>query len=303
MPRIGLIPNVRLVEAIGSAYANAAAEIVVILRGLEPDTYTPTAGALATSRIRIIVDCLDLMAAGWARVSIKEAYDDSKAIAETRLEAIGAVKPKPRRWTRPVPDRHALTIDKYTRLTVKDYVRANRTILATAGKYLNVLAHAGKKLGEYREDAAVQAFSSAEIKKYLDEFIAKATAEHTPSQGLARSIMDQLLAILDGEDFIEINGRDYNLRSYSELVARTRMRDAATDATLNECAEYDNDLVEIPEHASVCEECIPHIGKVFSISGTSDTYPLLPDGGPPWHPNDFCYINPTSETALKWRNA
>jgi hypothetical protein len=67
------------------------------------------------------------------------------------------------------------------------------------------------------------------------------------------------------------------------------------------CAEFENDLVIIPEHASVCEECIPHIGKVFSISGNHPDYPELPDGGPPWHPNDWCYMNPTSENALAWR--
>ena len=137
--------------------------------------------------------------------------------------------------------------------------------------------------------------------QFTDQLKTSMKAGTAPRTSTLRMIMAKLKDSIGGGDFITINGRNYNLESYSELVARTRMRETATEATIEQSKQYENDLVEVPKHASVCEECIPHIGKVFSISGNHPDYPMLPDGGPPWHPNDWCYINPVSELALSWR--
>jgi hypothetical protein len=70
------------------------------------------------------------------------------------------------------------------------------------------------------------------------------------------------------------------------MVARTTTREAASVAAINECKEFDVDLVQISTHYPTCEICAPLQGKVFSISGKDKRYPKLTDEyRPPFHPN------------------
>ena len=302
--KIGLIPKEALMKRIGATYAAAARAITSILRGLDPGTYTASAGSSALAKIRAIVNGLDMSAAEWARRSIAAAYGESRGVAETRLGALGAERPRPKKRGAK-PDRtgksHAKAIARYVKLTTRDYLKANRTILTTAGKYLSALDYARRKLDSYRA-AEIEAFTSADVRGIIDSVVKQATGSHLERKAVDSKILKKLLSVLGGQDFITINGRDYNLRSYAELVARTRMRDAQTEAVVEMCEEFGTDLVEIPRHDDPCPLCKEHQGKVYSISGNHPDYPELPDGGPPFHPNCECVMNPTTELALKWRN-
>lgn len=316
MARLGLIPKEAMVERIGAAYAGASRSIVAILRGLDPGTYTAAAGGHALARIRAIVEQLNMRAAAWARKSVKAAYRESQGIAETRLEAIGAERPRPKKGAKAGSEkptggnRHDRAIALAVKRTTRDYLKANRTILLTAGKYLSTLAHARKKLDDYRE-ASVQAFTSEAIKEVINRTVAgslkaktryNAGEAHLTSKDISAKIRGKLLDQIGGGDFIVVNGRSFNLKSYAELVARTRMRESQTAAVKEMCAEFDNDLVEIPRHDNPCPRCAEHQGKIYSISGKHPDYPELPDGGPPWHPNCEDVMNPVSENAIRWRN-
>ncbi len=299
MPILPLIPKERLIQEIGAAYSGSASRIMAILRELHPESYHPMTAAAAMHRIRSIVSTLDAEAVSWAASSIKAAYMESKGVTRVKLEAIGA---KPSRKYDPA--RHSKAIDKRTRAAARYFLDANGTILATAGKYLAALAHARKKLDTYREEAALEAFTSAEARKLVNSVVARGAAEHIPALGVGRMILDRLMGILGEASFIEINGRNYNLKAYSELVARTTMREAQTDATKELCREYDNDLVQFSKHDSPCEVCAPLEGQVFSVSGTDPDYPeLTDDETPPIHPRCEHNLNPTSANALRWRNA
>ena len=313
MPRIGLIPKEEMVKRIGSAYAGASRSIVTILRDLNPDSYTATAGGAALARVRAVVERLNVKAAEWARRSVKAAYQESRGIAETRLEAIGAERPKPKKGAKAgsADKRHKKAIALAVKRTTRDYLKANRTILVTAGRYLSTLAYARKKLDDYRE-ASVQAFTSEAIKDYIKKTVAGALVSKSKynageadltSKDIAGKIRAKLLDQIGGGDFIIVNGKSYNVKSYAELVARTRMRESQTQATIELANEFENDLAEIPRHDNPCEEiCAEYQGKVYSISGKHPDYPMLPDGGPPFHPRCECTLNLTSETALRWRN-
>ena len=313
MPRIGLIPKEAMVKRIGSAYAGASRSIVAILRELDPNSYTAAAGGHALARVRAIVEQLNMRAAEWARKSVKAAYQESRGIAETRLEAIGAARPKPKKGAKAgSPDkRHKKAIAKYARLTTRDYLKANRTILITAGKYLSMLAYARKKLDDYRE-ASVQAFTSEAIKEYIKRTVAgslkaktkyNAGMAHLTSKDIAGKIMAKLKDSIGGGDFIVVNGKNYNLKAYSEMVARTRMRESQTEATIELCNEFENDLVQFSKHENPCDECAQYEGQVFSISGNHPDYPKLPDEAYcPVHPRCEHSLNPTSENALRWRS-
>jgi hypothetical protein len=316
MPRLGLIPKEAMVKRIGSAYAGASRSIASILRELNPESYTESAGGAALARIRSIVEQLNMRAAEWARRSVKAAYQESRGIAETRLEAIGAQRSKPKTGAKAGSvkstgeKRHNRAIAQAVKRTTRDYLKANRTILVTAGKYLSTLAYARKKLDDYRE-ASIQAFTAEAVKSFIQKTVAGALVTKSKynageasltSKDIAGKIRGKLLDQIGGGDFIIVNGKNYNLKSYAELVARTRMRESQTQAVMEICEAFDNDLVQIDIHDDPCSFCAEHQGRVFSISGNSLKYPKLPDGGPPFHPRCECTCGPTSETALRWRN-
>jgi hypothetical protein len=93
--------------------------------------------------------------------------------------------------------------------------------------------------------------------------------------------------------FVDKLGRKWRLDTYAEMVARTVTREAASVAVLNECEEFDVDLVMFSAHTPTCESCAPLQGKVYSISGKDTRYPKLTDDiRPPVHPNCRHSIQP-----------
>jgi len=69
--------------------------------------------------------------------------------------------------------------------------------------------------------------------------------------------------------------RKWNMRSYSEMVARTTTMEAHLQGTANRLAEHGHDLVKVSSHTGACEKCIPWQGKVLSLTGKTPGYPTL----------------------------
>jgi hypothetical protein len=307
MPKkIALIPLKTRIAEIQGVYTSAADRIVALLSSLDPATYTAAESGRALAQIKDIVLQLDTAVQIWAPSAIRAAYEESAGVARTRLELVGAKRLPERRYN---PARHDKKIAALARTVMTDYWKANRTIEKTARKYLSVVSQAAAGM---RKIERVQMFDSATVKGFINRTVAaslKARTKynvgmaHLTSKDVAAKIRAKLLDQIGGGNFITINGRDYNLRSYSELVARMRMRESQTEAVKESMKQYDEDLVEIPVHDNPCEICAPYQGQVYSVSGTSDKYPELPDGGPPWHCNCEDVCNPVSENALAWRNA
>lgn len=287
MPKtLALVPMKTRIAAIARTYGAAQRRVYSALTAVTPENYTEASAGMARRRVEAVVAVLNAAVHRWARPAIVAAYNESKGISRTRLEMLGA---KPKRSKKYGPQRHEKKIAALTKTVIADFAKANRTILKTARKYLGVVGYAAKKMERLQQ---VQAFSSQEAKGFIDKLVrtaVKATskynlgAAHLTTRDISRQIAARLARRIGGGDFIEINGRNYSLGSYSELVARTRMRESQTEATRELCAEYSNDLVEIPAHDNPCELCAPHQGKVYSISGGTPGYEPLPAGGPPWH--------------------
>ena len=104
------------------------------------------------------------------------------------------------------------------------------------------------------------------------------------------ALREQLERTARGE-FISITCRDgvvrnYNMRSYGNLVARTATRQAATEGAIARTMELGGDLVTISVHNGSCPLCLPYQGKTYSITGQTPGFPLLTDNArPPIHPN------------------
>jgi len=303
MPKtLSLIPMKARIALIQSVYDSAAERIIAVLSSLDPATYAAAESGRALSQVKDIIRSLDTAVQMWAPGAIRAAYEESAGVARTRLEMIGAQRIPASKYN---PARHDKKISALTKTVMTDYWKANRTIEKTARKYLSVVSQAAVGVAKL---AQVQMFESTDALPFIKRLLKKArpadVAQATLSSGtVSRTIRDYLLSKLGGKDFIVINGRHYDVKSYAELVARTRMREAQTEATKELCKEFDNDLVQFSTHDNPCEECKKYEGEIYSLSGDSDTYDQLPDEAmPPVHPNCEHNLNPTSENALAWRN-
>lgn len=92
---------------------------------------------------------------------------------------------------------------------------------------------------------------------------------------------------LDGKYIVVMdkNGKEifYKPDTYSEMVARTKMIESRSIATVNTTLGMGEDLVQVSSHNTTTPQCMVFEGKIYSISGTDKAFPPLADE-PPFHP-------------------
>ena len=146
----------------------------------------------------------------------------------------------------------------------------------------------------------VQEFDYEDMEGEIADLAAQAVKTEVSSGALKKQIMDRLRELVGDENFIQIGERMYNLGAYARMVARTTLREAQTQATLDQCATYENDLVEISDHNTDCELCQQYEGNIYSLSGNDPEYPKLEEETP-FHPNCQHSMLPTSAEAQEAR--
>lgn len=82
-------------------------------------------------------------------------------------------------------------------------------------------------------------------------------------------------------------GREWNMGSYTRMVARTTTMEAHTQGTVNRLGEQGHDLVIVSHHVGACELCLPWEGEVLSLTGKTAGYPTLDEAKAAglYHPN------------------
>lgn len=134
-----------------------------------------------------------------------------------------------------------------------------------------------------------QAISEVKIN---DAIAAGMQTDNTP-RAIAKNIQQELEDAMEGGQVLSINGKNWQIDTYSEVVARTRSREAQTAAAKDTMLEYGQDLVTVVD-ADPCPICQEFVGNVYSITGSSDSYDDLTDE-PPFHPNCQCVLAPFIE--------
>lgn len=104
-----------------------------------------------------------------------------------------------------------------------------------------------------------------------------------------KKLQETLLARAKEGKYVEVvdrngNIRNYGVKEYAELVARTKLMDASAQAVLNTADRIGQDLVQISSHNTLTPLCAEYEGKIFSLSGSDPNFPVL-DQTPPFHPN------------------
>jgi len=122
-------------------------------------------------------------------------------------------------------------------------------------------------------------------------------------QSAAKKLREALLKkAVDGKyvQVVDKNGNTemWDAKAYAEMVTRTKLMEATTQATVNAVVEAGGDLVAISAHNTRCEICMEFEGKIYSLSGASKDFPMA-DELPPYHPNCMHSSLPTFEEGLK----
>jgi len=130
-------------------------------------------------------------------------------------------------------------------------------------------------------------------------------AEHALNDALKRQVQSKLaVGRLKGEGIREIKksisqelsdrgftvlidrgGNQWSLGQYSEMLARTHVIKANTEATINRGVELEIDVYEVSSHGATDILCSSQEGKLYSFSGNNKKYPALSGNRPPFHPN------------------
>lgn len=83
---------------------------------------------------------------------------------------------------------------------------------------------------------------------------------------------------------LDRGGNQWSLKRYSDMLSRTHLVKANTEATVNRMIEFNVDIVEVSDHGDTDPICNPFAGNIYSLSGKSKVYPKL-EVQPPFHPN------------------
>lgn len=102
----------------------------------------------------------------------------------------------------------------------------------------------------------------------------------------------ELYKRLSEGQLIKVGDRNFNVRAYANLVARTMPREAHRIGTVVRLQQNGIDHVRISRHQQTkTDECTPFAGRVFYIGPLPEDplgFPSLKtttNGGPPWHPH------------------
>jgi len=75
---------------------------------------------------------------------------------------------------------------------------------------------------------------------------------------------------------VRVNGRNWDMRKYSELFARTATREATNTAAVNETKAVGSTIMRMSSHFPTCEVCGPLQGRWYSLEEDGE-YPYIYD--------------------------
>jgi len=138
--------------------------------------------------------------------------------------------------------------------------------------------------------------------KRINQLVSEGVFEKGSSYGAKKNLLKEFEKVVDG-GYIKIidkngNPRRYKLKTYADLVARTKMAEAQSLGTMNTALAYGTDLIQVSSHNTTTPICLPYEGKIFSLTGATKDFPII-DVLTPFHPNCLHRITVVFAEALK----
>jgi hypothetical protein len=265
------------VELLAKAYRASQKELMRLLKSIDITDFQRTRANLLLAQINQEIIGLDKQAYLWTKKVLPIAYGHGLDISEARLRSLGITKyinMNSRIHTSAV----SIIIDSVT----IDLLTANQTIK--------------KNITRYIQATQQQVLEDNQISRAIAQGMIQGETRKQISDRIQESFEKQL----KNEQFITINGRNYQPEPYSRMVARSRVAEASNQANVNAALQYGIDLVQVDIHAGSCEACDPFQGKIYSISGNDPQFPPL-DERPPYHPNCRHQLLPMTRESLEGR--
>lgn len=305
MPDIKLIPLKSKVEEIASLYRGLEKKISEIIFSFDPLKYSEVKAMQVNLKINKLIMGFNKTLVDWTTENITKAYNIS------RLSNIKTLEKYHFKINEQIPENeHKKTIDKYIELTLRDFLKANSSIIQNVNLYMNAMKQLSKERQQLQEfkDTETLVDEIMKGKRLLGIALPGGVGKTIVAGGKTRKQISDLLLkrlkkIFGENGLVIVKGRRFQADYYAKLVARTEMRSAQTDATINTNIQYGNDLIQISEHEMQdCDICKEYQGKIFSISGGHPLYPVA-DQLPPYHPNCEHVALPYIDTGAKFRSA
>jgi hypothetical protein len=125
--------------------------------------------------------------------------------------------------------------------------------------------------------------------KKIEKAIADGYLESGSVQGSKKKLRNELLKkAIDGKyiTVIDKNGNpeQWQIDTYAEMVTRTKLMEASTQAVIDTADAVGADLVQVSSHNTLCRICAEFEGKIFSLSGSDKDFPAATELSP-FHPN------------------
>jgi len=282
MTTLGLYPDRKRVYQLMRIYEAASAKIYGLVFGIDAGNYSDAMANKIKREVTLEVHRLNLKAMMWSKVAIPEAYNQSKNFNKEIFEKVN-MKPDPD-YRKSI---HQMTIDKAISTTENILIKANMSIIPQVKVYLSLIKNASKIIVR----ADIQELS-VENKEVVNEIVTEGIDAEITLRKISGDVEAYLRFELKAGNFIRINGKNYNMKLYSKMVARTQMRITQSVATKNISKQFENDLVAWSDHFQRYrdEACAPYAGNTYSLSGDSKKFRKLP-ATPPTHPNCEHYLN------------
>lgn len=184
--------------------------------------------------------------AAMLEAEVPAAYQDGRGAALSALEEMGVSSGE----LSPLPDSgegHRAAVQALAENLRDDLTEARMTV--------------GRRVRGLIRDAQLQAGAESEREGETPEAAARRLAALLGERGIPA--------------FTDSRGRRWDLPSYAEMASRSVLAEAQNRGHNSQLAEEGFDLVKITEHSPTCPICYPYQGRVYSISGESETYPPL----------------------------
>lgn len=127
--------------------------------------------------------------------------------------------------------------------------------------------------------------SEKEVEKQISKGFIKEGKIYGSKKRLQKEFMKKSL---DGKyiTIFDKNGKQeqWKIKAYTELVARTKLHEASTQAVINTSAAVGADLIQVSSHNTQTAYDAQFEGKIFSLTGNDPDFPAVEDL-PPFHPN------------------
>ena len=255
------------VKQINSQLRNASLAKAIRLRNLR-------------KQINLTIKKLNIVIAKNAKKVMYGYVHSAQELAKARLIKLGAIRLKGSFTLL-----NTRTVNVFADQMLFDLVTANESMLKTTSGYLRATQQ--------------KAIREETINKLLQQGVITGV----PRKAISDELYTKIEESIGSGKYIKINGRNYDPKKYAELVTRTRMREAASEGTINMSLEYGSDLVQVSVHEHndrPGDTCPEYAGKIYSISGNDPDFPPLIES-PPFHPNCKHVLLPVVKEALQIR--